>query len=180
MPLTVTEGKGKLIDKCDALYVWHKDALFRIAFSAVGGNREWALKLLEECMLEACQNIDRFGDEKSVDSKSKLIALLHNQINKIYSEVWQKMGLDDEPKKISATQKEIYNVDQILIRNEMTAELAKYVERLTNADKKLIFMRYYMGFTDEELAKEYGCNPDDIEHKAFYVKQKMAKMILER
>ena len=174
------QGKGKLIEKCDALYVWHKDAIFRMASGAVGGDNAWALKLLEECMVEASANIEKFGAEGSNESKSKITALLQGRINKIYLEVWRKTGLNVEYKGLGATQKDKYDVDQVLIRNGFSAELAKYVGRLSNADKELIFVRYFMGFTNEELSKRYEVNTAEIEKRIFLVKQKIAKMIMER
>ena len=174
------QGKNKLIDKCDALYVWHKDAIFRMAYAAVGADKEWALKLLEDCMIETCANIDRFGAENSDDSKSKMTAILQRMINKIYLEAWRKIGLGDEHKGISISQKDRFDVDQVLIRNNYTAELARYVEKLTNADKEFIFMRFYMGYTADELSKQYGCSPEEIDKRTFLVKQKIAKMIMGR
>ena len=182
-PLMVSQGKGKLIDKCDALYVWHKDAIFRMALDAVCGDKAWALRLLEECMVTAYNNIERFGDENSDESKSKMVAILQSLINRIYLEIWQKMELSDfyeEYKKNSATKKERFDVDQILIRNELTAELAKYVEKLTNDDKELIFMRFFMGMTVEELSKHFGNSPDETEKRVFLVKRKIARMMTER
>jgi len=173
-------GKGKLIEKCDAIYVWHKDAIYRMALDAIGGDKEWALKLLEECVMEACGSVEKYGEEGSNESKSKITAMLQSRINNIYLEVWQEMGLNGGHVSVGITQKEKYDVDQILIRNGFTAELAKYVEKLTNADKELIFMRYFMGFTPAELSKKYESSPGEIEKRIFLVKQKIARMIMER
>ena len=179
-PQTNSRRKDNLIDKCDALYIWHKDAIYRIAFSAVGGNKEWALKLLEECMITACRNIERFGDEKSADSKAKMVAILYSLINKIYADVWQKIGLYDESLPTGFTEKERFDVDQIIIRNQHTVRLAKYAGQLTNTDKELIFMRYYMDIDPEELAKQYSCHPEDIRKRIFAVKRRIANMMRER
>jgi len=176
----VSLGKDKLIDKCDALYILHKDAIYRMAFSAVGGNKEWALKLLEECMIAVCENIEKFGDEKSLDSKAKMVAILLSLINKIYAEVWQKMGVFEEAKVTNVSQKERFDVDQILIRNELTTVPTKYVEKLTNAEKELVFMRFFMGLSLEELSKQYKATPDEIEKKIFMVKKRIVNMIKER
>ena len=173
-------GKEKLIDKCDALYVWHKEAIYRMAHDAVGGDKAWALRVLEECMFTAYRFLDKFENPGSEDSKSKMTAILQILINRIYSEVWQKMGVSGENRKFTVTNKERFDVNQILIRNDLTADLAKYVEKLTNADKELIYLRYFMGFTEEELSSYYENSVDDIEKMIFLVKQKIAKMMTER
>jgi len=184
---TEMHGKGKLIDKCDALYVWHKDAIFSLALDAVGGNKEWALALLEECMLTAYKNIDKFGDEKSAETKSTMVAMLQSGINEIYGDVWRKLEAESrncekkvENLKVYYSKKDRADVDQILIRNELTAGLAKYVEQLTNDDKELIFLRFFVGFSGEELAKHFGVAPDEAEDRIFVLKQKIAKMMMER
>ena len=173
-------GKEKLIDKCDALYVWHKEAVYRMAHDAVGGDKAWALKVLEECMLTAYRYLDKFETPGSDDSKSKMTAILRILIDKIYSEVWYKMGICGEYRKITVTNKDRFDVNQILIRNELTADLAKYVEKLTNADKELIYLRYFMGFTEGELALHYENSVDEIGKMIFLVKQKIAKMMTGR
>jgi len=175
-----SQGKNKLIDKCDALYVWHKDAIYRMAFDAVGNDKEWALNLLGECMMEACANVEKFDVENSDESKSKITAILHSRINKIYHEAWQKMDADNGTKNVNVTQKEKFDVDQILTRNESKSELAKYVESLSNEDRELIFMRYFMGFTPEDLSKQCQSSPEEIEKRIFLVKQKISKMIMGR
>ena len=114
------------------------------------------------------------------ESKAKITAVLFSKINKIYLEGWREMGFLDEQKETDVTQKDKLDVDQILIRNEFSTGLAKYVERLTNAEKELIFMRYYMGYSEKELSTRYGSGAEDIEKKIFLIKQKIAKMIVER
>ena len=184
---TKIQGKGKLIDKCDALYVWHKDAIFSLALDAVGGNKEWALELLEGCMMTAYKNIDKFGDEKSAETKSTMVAMLQSRINEIYGDVWRKLEIESrngekkvEKLKTYYSKKDRADVDQILIRNELTVGLAKYVEKLTNDDKELIFLRFFVGFTGEELSKHFGITPDEAEDRIFILKQKIAKMMMER
>jgi len=177
------QGRGKLIDKCDALYVWHKDAIFRLALDAVGGDKAWALALLEECMMEAYRDIQRFGDERSAETKSILVAVLNGIVGGIYSDVWEKLNVG-EPKgagrKSVISKKEKADVDQILIRNELNAELAKYVEKLTNAEKEFIFLRFFMGYTEDEISKRFEMAPDETERRIFVLKQKIAKMMIER
>ena len=177
--LSGSKGKNKSIEKCDALYVWHKDVIYRMALSAVGGDREWALALLEKCMITACENIDKFFDEKPERSGAIMAAILQSLINEIYLEVWQKMGLVDKDKKGVVSKKDRFDVDQILIRNELTAHLAKYVGKLTNAEKELIFLRFFIGFTDEEISGRYKIGLDETEKRIFLAKQKIAKMMME-
>lgn len=169
-----------MIDKCDALYVWHKDAMFSMAFNASGGDKEWALKLLEDCMKDVCANVEKFGAENSDESKSKVTAILKSRIERVYLEVWRKIGCVDKLENVNVTQKDRFDVDQILIRNEFSAGLAKYVGRLTSAEKMLVFMRYFMGFTAEELSKQYESSPEEIEKRIFLIKQKIAKMMMGR
>ncbi|MCL1983149.1 MAG: RNA polymerase sigma factor [Clostridiales bacterium] len=172
-------AKGKFVEKCDALYVWHKDPVFRMAQRAVGGDREWALDLLDKCMMTAYANADKFSDEKSERSKSMMTAILQSQISEIYREAWEKIGLCEKCGAAPADPKGRFDVDQILIRNEFTAELAKYVERLANSDRELVFMRFYAGFTAEEISRNLGCSTEDVDGRIFRVKQKIAGMIKE-
>jgi RNA polymerase sigma factor (sigma-70 family) len=178
-PLFEGKDKNKLIEKCDALYAWHKDTIYRMALGAVGGDKEWALSLVEQCMVIACKNADKFDDEKSDRSKSVLTGILQGLINEIYLEAWQKMGPREEDKKISVNKKDRFDVDQVLIRNELTADLAKYVGKLTNTDKELIFLRFFMGFTDEEISKRFAIDLEETEKRVFLAKQKIAKMMME-
>jgi len=178
-PLFKNNEKNKSIEKCDALYVWHKDVIYKMALDAVGGDKEWALNLLEQCMVIACENIDIFDDERSDKSGSVLTAILQGLISEIYLEAWQKMGANDKSGKMFVNKKDKFDVNQILIRNELTADLAKYVEKLTNSDKQLIFKRFFMGFSEEEMARRYGNDLQETENKTFLVKQKIAKMMKE-
>ena len=177
--LSGSKEKNKLIEKCDALYVWHKDVIYRMALEAVGGNKQWALDLLEQCMVTACENIDKIEDERSDKTSSILTGILQSLINNIFLEAWQKMEPPDKNKKASITKKDRLDVDQILIRNELTVGLAKYVEKLTNYDKELIFTRFFMGFSEEEVAKRYGKDLEEMEDMIFLVKQKIATMMRE-
>jgi len=90
------------------------------------------------------------------------------------------MGLGGDGKKVNVAPKDRFVVDQVLIRHEFSAELAKYVDRLTNADKELIFMRFFLGYSPEEMAKRYERTPEEIEDSIFLVKQKIAKLIKGR
>jgi RNA polymerase sigma factor (sigma-70 family) len=171
--------ENKSIEKCDALYAWHKDAIYRMALGAVGGDKEWALNLLEECMTIVCENIDKFDDERSDKSSSIMTAIMQSLISKIYLEVWRKMQLHSKGDRITVTRQDRFHVNQVLIRNELTAGLAKYVEKLTNSDKELVFMRFFMGFSEKEVAKHFGDDLEETEKKIFLVKQKLAKMVIE-
>ncbi|MCL1809356.1 MAG: sigma-70 family RNA polymerase sigma factor [Clostridiales bacterium] len=176
---TGCQAKSKFVEKCDALYVWHKDPLFRMALGAVGGDRIWALALLEKTMTTAYRSIDKFDSEKSERTKSIMTAILQSLINEIFLETWEKMGLTGEQAELPASLKDRFDVDQILIRNEFTAELAKYVEKLANTDRDIVFMRYFAGFPEEEIAHHLGCSLEDAESRVFKVKQKIAAMIKE-
>ena len=174
-----SKGKNRSIEKCDALYTWHKDVLYRMALDAVGGDREWALSLLEQCVIIACENIDKFEDERSDKSASIMTAILQKLINEIYSEVWQKMEPKNKVKRGVASPKDKFDVNQVLIRNAFTAGVTKHLERLTNSDKKFIFMRFFMGFDEKEVADYFKEDEDDVEKMVFEVKQKISKMIVE-
>jgi RNA polymerase sigma factor (sigma-70 family) len=175
-----SQGTNRLIDKCDALYVWHKDAIYRMALRAVGGDEAWALAVLEKCMMIAYNNIDKFDDEKSEHSKSVMTAILQTQINEIYRALLQKAGLFEADQNVKLTEKDKFDANQILIRNDLTADLAKYVDKLTNTEKELVFMRYFMGFTEEELSGQYGIKPEEVGKRVFLVKQKIAQMMRGR
>jgi len=172
--------KRDLIDKCDALYVWHKDVIYNMALAAVGGDRDMALGIVEECMITAYNHIDKFRDEKSEESKSKIIAIYNGVLNRIFSEVQQKMGLREDYKGVSASEKDRLDTDQVLIRNEVTAGLVKYVDKLRNDEKEWIFLRFYMGLTNEELSNHFGVTLEETEKKIFFIKHKIARMMLER
>jgi len=172
--------KADLIDKCDALYVWHKDAVYRMALAAVGGDVEWALRILEECMMTAYRDIDKFGDEKSDGSKSMMAAIFQGVINKIYVEVWRKMGINDENGKFSVSTKDRLDVNQILKRYELTADLAKYVDKLRNTEKELIFLRFYMGVGVDEIAERLEISREEADARIFLIKRSIAKMMMER
>ena len=178
-PFRGRRTKSDFVEKCDALYIWHKDIIYRMALAAVGGDKKWALSILENCMLIAYDNIDKFDNEKSERSKSIMVAILQNLINSIYMEVWDKMGLHDDFLGTSASPRDRFDVDQILIRNELTADLAKYVEHLTNSDKEIIFLRFFMGLSMEEISEQFGISQKEVEKKIFIVKQKIARMIKE-
>ena len=172
--------KSDLIDKCDALYVWHKDTIYAMALKAVGGDEDWALEILTECMLAAYRNIDKFHSEKSEDTKSAMMAAYIGVMNKIYGGVQRKMGLLSDYQKVSVTAKDEFDVDQVLIRNEVAAGLMKYVGSLKNDEKEFIFLRFFMGLSEEEAAAHFGITPEESRKKAFFIKQKIAKMMMER
>jgi len=172
--------KSSLIDKCDAVYVWHKDVIYSMAHRAVGGDELWALGIVEECMTTVCKNIDKFHDEKTEGAKAMMIAVYYGVMDKIYSGVQRKMGLRADQNKVSVTSKDEHDVNQVLIRNEGTAGLMKYVENLKNDEKEFIFLRFFMGLTDEEAALHFGITPDEAAKRLFLIKQKIAKMMMER
>jgi len=180
-PLFEGNEKNKWIEKCDALYAWHKDVIYRMALDAVGGDRSWALDLLEKCMMVAWEHIEIFEDERSDKSGAILTAILQGLIGEIYLEAWQKMGILDQNTDVKAfvNKKDQFDVDQILRRNELTADLAKYVDKLTNADKELIFARFFMGFSEAQIAVRDGSSSEETRNKIFLVKQKIAKMMKE-
>ena len=173
-------SKNARIDHCDALYIWHKDPVYRMALRAVGGDREWALALLESCMARATRYLDKFdADARSERSRSIITAIFQSEINEIYERAWRGIGLSDGYKNPRETKKDKFDVNQILIRNELSAGLAQYVERLTRKEKELVFFRYFVGLTEEELRARFQCEAEELRGRLFLIKQKLSKMIVE-
>ena len=66
-----------------------------------------------------------------------------------------------------------------MIRNELTAGLARYVERLTHKERDLVFFRYFAGLTEEELCARFKFAPEELRGRLFLIKQNLSKMIVE-
>ena len=73
-----------------------------------------------------------------------------------------------------------FDVDQVLARNDMVADLAKYMDKLTFKEKELVFLLYFMGCSKKEVAKRYGITVESLKVRAFRIKRKLAKLILEK
>jgi len=91
------------------------------------------------------------------------------------------MGIVDPPEKEdNFLEREDFDVDQVLSRNEMVADLAKYTDKLLLKEKELLFFLFFMGFSKRDMARRFEISTDNIRVRIHKVKRKLAKLILER
>lgn len=172
-------NKNELISRCDALYIWHKEPIYRMALKAVGGDQEWALEILDTCMMTAYQYIDKFDDIKSERSKSIMAAIFLSILDDIYRTAKEQMGIAEEFRSPMITKKEKLDIDQVLIRNDLSAELIKYVEKLTHKERELVFFRFFVGLNEEEVSEHFHIGLEEMKDRLFLVKQKISNMMIE-
>lgn len=176
---SANQRKNELVERCDALYIWHKEPLYRLALAALGGDKEWALSVLDDCMMTAYRYISLFDDVKSEKSKAIMIAILHSKLNLIYRDMWAKMGAALDEEKTFYTKKDQLFADQVLVRNELSADLARYMERLSRKEKELVFFRFFAGFKDAEVQEYFGMSANELQTRLYAIKRKISNMIIE-
>jgi len=173
-------SRRELIGRCDSLYIWHKDPIYRMALAAVGGDRDWALEILEACMTRAYHYIEKFEDVQSDRSKCLMAAIFQSTLNEVYRSARNSAGIPAGQKPPVVSRKDKLDVDQILVRNELSAGLAKDVEKLSQTEKELLFFRFFVGLTEQEVCDHFGIGAPELRDRVFQVKQKLSEMIVER
>lgn len=172
-----SENCDAMCERYDELYIIHKDPLYRIALEAIN-DTELALDVVNRTFIYAFRQIDDLEDAKSDKTKAFMVATLKSALNLILQQARDKAGIPGEFEKIHITETDKFNVDQVLIRNEMLTNLARYVERLTYRERELLFYHFFMGWAASKLKEYYKLPEEDIENRIFQIKQKIAKMML--
>lgn len=178
---TKNQSPDYLRDRCDALYIFHKDNLYRMALTALNGDREMAMDVVEKTFINAFRHIDKLGDEQSEKTKAFMVSQLRGVLNVIYQKARERVGIPGDFNKIYITKQDQFDVDQVLIRNnEMLSKLAGYVDGLSSKEKEVLFYRYFLDLTPKEVASVFSLSEEDAQSCIFQVKQKIATMILEK
>lgn len=164
--------------KCDAIYACNKETIYRIALDALAGDGELALEVTEKAFYAAFRNIDVLDDPASDKTKAFLTAAVKAELNILYEEARKRVGIPSEFNKIYITKQERFNVEQVLIRNEMITKLAIYVDNLSYREREVIFYHYFMEWSVEELGKYMRISEDEMESVIFQIKKKIAEMML--
>ena len=169
---------NNLRDKCDALYAWHKEPVYRIALKALNDDRAAALDVTERAFLVAFRHIGDIEEVQSDKAKAFMVATVKGVLNVLYQKARERAGIPSEFNKIYITEQDRFDVDQVLIRNELVADLARYVDKLTYRERELIFYHYFVGWTLAQVGKQVQLSEGDVESCMFQIKQKLAKMIV--
>jgi len=72
------------------------------------------------------------------------------------------------------------SVEDIVIRNEVVAFCRKGLENLPENEKLLLYGKYYMKLSNEELAKQVNCKPDSIRMMLTRARRQAKKWFLEK
>ncbi len=162
-------------------YERHKETIYKIALEKLGGDEDLAVSVVEETFTRAFSGIGYIEKINSFKAQAFLIANLREALEKVYKEARVKMGIPEPPEeKDDFFGKDDFDVDQVLARNEMVADLAKYTDKLIMPEKELLFFLFFMGLSKKDTARRFGIAVDNIQVRIFKIKRKLAKLILER
>ncbi|WP_324824523.1 sigma-70 family RNA polymerase sigma factor [Sinanaerobacter sp. ZZT-01] len=162
-------------------YERHKETIYKIALEKLNGDEDLAIHVVEETFTRAFDGIRYIEKTNSFKAQAFLIANLRNVLEDVYRDARAKMGIVDPPEKEdSFLEREDFDVDQVLSRNEMVADLAKYTDKLLLKEKELLFFLFFMGFSKKDMARRFEISTDNIRVRIHKVKRKLAKLILER
>lgn len=163
------------------IYELHKEQIYYIAMEKLNGDKELAFCVVEETFSRAFDGMEYVEKTNSFKAQAFLIANLRSVLDEVYQEARAKMGIVNPPEAEEAfVGKDEFDVDQVLARNEMVADLAKYTGKLTLKEKELLFFLFFIGFSKKDLARRFQIAADNIHVRIFKIKRKLAKMILER
>ena len=164
--------------KCDAVYACNKEVIYKIALDSLSGDGELALEVTEKAFSSVFRRIDELDDATSDKTKAFLTAALRAELNILYEEARKRVGIPSEFNKIYITKQERFNVEQVLIRNEMITKLAIYVENLSYREREILFYHYFMGWSTKMLGRYMRISEEDMESCIFQIKKKIAEMML--
>lgn len=164
--------------KCDAIYSCNKETIYKIALDALSGDAELALEVTEKAFYSAFRRIDELDEPDSDKTKAFMTAALKAELNILYEAARKRVGIPSDFNKIYITKQERFNVEQVLIRNEMITKLAIYVENLSYREREILFYHYFMGWSVAELGRYMRISEDDMESCIFQIKKKIAEMML--
>lgn len=172
---------GNLLPKknigLDSLYVLHKDSMYRIALKALDGNQQKALDIVKRAFLFIGNHMDQIRDENSKRTKALMIAAVKSVLNDVYHETRVRIGIPEGHENPRATMQDILRINQVLVRNDLVADLARYVEKLSFEERELVFYLYFAFWSQEELAKHMGISLNELKARLFRAKKKLAKLM---
>lgn len=167
--------------KYEQIYERHKEIIYKIAMEKLNGDEELAFCVVEETFSRAFDGMEYIEKTNSFKAQAFLIANLRSVLEEVYKEARVKMGIIDPPEvEDGFFGKEEFDVDQVLARNEMVADLAKYTDRLLLREKELLFFLFFVGFSKRDAARRFEIPVENISVRINKIKRKLAKMILER
>ncbi|MEA4987067.1 MAG: hypothetical protein VB095_03335 [Anaerovorax sp.] len=167
--------------KYEQLYERHKEVIYKIAIEKLNGDEELAICVVEETFSRAFNGMKYIEKPNSFKAQAFLIANLRSVLEEVYQEARAKMGIPDSPEIDDGFfGKEDFDVDQVLARNEMVADLAKYTDKLLLKEKELLFFLFFVGFSKKDAAHRFEISMDNIQVRIYKIKRKLAKLILER
>lgn len=161
----------------DSLYVLHKDTMYRIALKALDGNKERALDIVKRAFVLIGQHMEQIRDENSKRTKALMIAAVKSVLNDVYHETRVRIGIPEGHENPRATMQDILRINQVLVRNDLVADLARYVEKLSYEERELVFYLYFAFWSEEELAKHMGISLNELKARIFRAKRKLAKLM---
>lgn len=168
-------------DRFEQFYERHKEVIYNIAMKKLD-DTELAFRVVEETFKRAFLHREQIHNPGSFKSQSYVIANMRSVLEEVYKEAREKMGIlePEEDQEEPMRGRDDFDVDQVLARNDMVADLAKYMDKLTFKEKELVFLLYFMGCSKKEVAKRYGITVESLKVRAFRIKRKLAKLILEK
>lgn len=161
----------------DSLYVLHKDTMYRIALKALDGNKEKALDIVKRAFVLIGKHMDQIRDENSKRTKALMIAAVKSVLNDVYHETRVRIGIPEGHENPRATMQDILRINQVLVRNDLVADLARYVEKLSYEERELVFYLYFAFWTEEELAKHMGISLNELKARVYRAKRKLARLM---
>lgn len=165
----------------EEFYEHHKQIIYNIAMEKLD-DPELAFRVVEQTFLRAFLHTDQINNSNSFKSQAFIIANMHGVLEEVYSEARAKMGIvnEEEPEEDPFIGRDGFDVDQVLARNDMVADLAKYTDKLNPKEKELIFLLFFMNCTQREVARRYNVTQESIRVRIYRVKRKLAKLMLEK
>jgi RNA polymerase sigma-70 factor, ECF subfamily len=121
----------------------------------LSGSEHSAEELLQQTWLSALDHIDRFDERNGGNFKSWLFRIATNKAN----DLWRGRGRERAAHAglRLVTDDELPHAAARLEDTETHVELQRAIERLPEAQKQVLLLRYYSGLKFNEIAEMLGC-----------------------
>lgn len=165
----------------EKFYERHKQLVYNIAMEKLN-DKELAFRVVEETFLRAFLHREQIHNPGSFKAQAYVIANMRSVLEEVYKEAREKMGIP-EPEENDEDPfwgNEGFDVDQVLARNDMVADLARYTDKLTCKEKELVFLLFFMECSKKDIARRFDIPAENVRLRVFKVKRKLAKLMLEK
>lgn len=165
------------------LYEKHKKKIYEIAY-AILKNRHDAEEIVDEVMINVIDNVEKFVQSDGNETLAQLVIYSRNAAINLYK-VKKRRSANEIPftylneegdNEDIEIEDDAPGMDDVLLSNENSEIVAKYVKQLTLEQQDAIMLVYTLGYSNVEAANVLGISSNAVGMRLFKAKKKLIEI----